>query len=188
MANYLTNDDVQNYGPDVVDFAQRASLHALAPELQRLEHQNSEMRQLLTRETKRGLHAELDRAIPNWRQLDLEPGWRDWLRGTHELSGVSRQQLLNDALERADAHRVITFFNGYLQTRHEQQPYRGSAAPSFTSGERPTYTRPQIAQLYEQHRKGAYRGREAEWARQEADIIAAAREGRILGAKDIAGR
>jgi len=29
--------------------------------------------------------------------------------------------------------------------------------------------------------KGAYAGREVEWARQEADIIAASREGRVSG-------
>jgi hypothetical protein len=44
-----------------------------------------------------------------------------------------------------------------------------------------TYTRPQIAQLYDKHHRGGYAGREAEWARQEADIIATAREGRGLG-------
>ena len=37
----------------------------------------------------------------------------------------------------------------------------------------------QIQALYEAHRRGAYAGREAEWARIDADIIAAAREGRI---------
>ena len=39
------------------------------------------------------------------------------------------------------------------------------------------YTRAQIAELYAAHRKGAYVGREAEWARQEADIIKAGSEG-----------
>jgi hypothetical protein len=34
-------------------------------------------------------------------------------------------------------------------------------------------------QLYAAHRKGAYAGREAEWAQQESYIIAAGREGRI---------
>jgi hypothetical protein len=50
-------------------------------------------------------------------------------------------------------------------------------------GDRPVcaYTRDQIAQLYAAHRKGHYAGREAEWARQENDIIAAGREGRTLG-------
>ena len=50
---------------------------------------------------------------------------------------------------------------------------------------RPRYTRDQIKQLYEMHRRGAYLSREAEWARQDADIIAAGREGRILGAGDL---
>jgi hypothetical protein len=42
--------------------------------------------------------------------------------------------------------------------------------------------------LYEQHRKGAYSGRETEWARQERDIIAAGREGRILNPVDVEGK
>ena len=55
-----------------------------------------------------------------------------------------------------------------------------SQAHSRTSSfGKPTYTRPQIQQLYDRHRKGGSAGREAEWARQEADIIAASREGRI---------
>jgi hypothetical protein len=43
------------------------------------------------------------------------------------------------------------------------------------------YTRTQIAQLYEAHRRGDYAGKEMQWRRQEADIIAAGREGRVLG-------
>jgi hypothetical protein len=41
------------------------------------------------------------------------------------------------------------------------------------------YSRSEIASLYSAHRRGAYAGREAEWARQEADLIAAGREGRV---------
>ena len=56
------------------------------------------------------------------------------------------------------------------------QRSRNTAAPS-----KRTYTRAQIQQLYEQHRKGAYAGREAEWNRIENDIFAAQREGRVQG-------
>jgi hypothetical protein len=45
--------------------------------------------------------------------------------------------------------------------------------------EKPLYTRAQLRQLYEQHRRGAFNGREAEWKRIDAEIIAAANEGRI---------
>jgi hypothetical protein len=41
------------------------------------------------------------------------------------------------------------------------------------------YTNEDIKRLYEAHRKGAYNGREDDWARTEADIFAAQREGRV---------
>ena len=49
-------------------------------------------------------------------------------------------------------------------------------------------TRAQITQLYSLHRRGAYAGREAEWARQEADFYTAQREGRVLGGFDVSGK
>jgi hypothetical protein len=36
--------------------------------------------------------------------------------------------------------------------------------------------------------RGAYRGREAERARQQSDIIAAGRKGRIVGGVDVGGK
>jgi len=56
------------------------------------------------------------------------------------------------------------------------------------SPNKPVYARAQIAQLYSLHRRGAYAGREAEWARQEADFYTAQREGRVLGGFDVSGK
>jgi hypothetical protein len=42
------------------------------------------------------------------------------------------------------------------------------------------FSRREIRELYEAHRKGAFRGKEMEWARLENEIIRAGREGRIL--------
>ena len=68
----------------------------------------------------------------------------------------------------------------------------GGAQPSSTRGHRasgkPIYTRDAIKQFYRAHQQSAYNGREAEWARQEADIIRASGEGRILGGVDVAGK
>jgi hypothetical protein len=77
------------------------------------------------------------------------------------------------------SNRVIAFFKGYQREAGQAsspQRSRNTAAPS-----KPIYTRAQIQQLYEAHRKGAYAGREAEWARQEADIFDAQKEGRVQG-------
>jgi hypothetical protein len=42
--------------------------------------------------------------------------------------------------------------------------------------------------LYEDHRRGAYVGREAEWARLEVDICRASGEGRVLNPVDVHGK
>jgi hypothetical protein len=92
---------------------------------------------------------------------------------------------LNDAVASGDERRLIAFFRGFQQqagadtghaTASQQAPSR--RMPMWSTGQR-TYTRAEIQRLYRHHAMGAYKDREAEWARQEADIIAAGREGRI---------
>ncbi|HEX6826825.1 MAG TPA: hypothetical protein VF077_10970 [Nitrospiraceae bacterium] len=205
--SYLTQEDVQNYGTDLVDFAQRAAVHAVAPHLQSIEQQNAELQRQLGVERRRRLDQAVELAVPNYREIDRNPDWHRWLLGIDVLSGRVRQTLLDEAIAAAQAPRVISFFRGFLQeattghngsVSHSLQanaprdaaiPLASLAAPGrarpATGGDasvppdRPMYTRALIKQLYEQHRKGAYAGREAEWNRQEADIIAAGREGRV---------
>jgi hypothetical protein len=205
---YLTQADVNQYGDELIDVTQRAALHAIAPHLMSLEQQNEELRTRLAKEARRVLDQAVELAVPNYREIDRDPRWHRWLLGIDVLSGRVRQQLLNEAISSAAAPRVISFFRGFLNeeaaTGHnESAPFShqpaapreaaidlvslaapGRARPA-TGGDaglppdRPIYTRAQIRDLYSAHRKGAYVGREAEWARQDADIIAAGREGRI---------
>lgn len=205
---YLTQEDVNNYGSDLVDFAQRAAVHAVVPHLQSIEQQNAELQARLAKEARRNLDQRVEMAVPNYREIDRDPRWHRWLLGLDIFSGRVRQQLLDEAISAAEAPRVISFFRGFLQEeqatghiesappslqaaapREAAVPLASLAAPGrarpATGGDasvppdRPMYTRALIKQLYEQHRKGAYVGREAEWSRQEADIIAAGREGRV---------
>jgi hypothetical protein len=111
---YLTEKDVQEYGPDVLDLAQRAALHAVTPNLSRLEDENAKLRRQLAEDRKRGLYQTLDAQIPDWRQIDNNPRWRQWLHLPDLYSGRIRQQLLNDAIQAADATRVSSFFRGFL--------------------------------------------------------------------------
>src|SRR5262245_54260765 len=80
-------------------------------------------------------------------------------------------------------------FNGSTLRLQSTLPLAGIPAPAAPVAvdrrKEEIYSREEIARLYEQHRRGAYRGREAEWRRQEADIIAAGREGRILNPDNV---
>lgn len=206
--NYLTDQDVENYGPELIDVTQRAALQAVQPQIQEVEQQNAALRKQLAIEARRRLDQAVELSVPNYKDIDRNPRWHRWLLGIDVLSGRVRQQLLNEAISAASAPRVISFFKGFQNeeaaTGHlepapsSQQPAapRDAAVPlaslaapgrarPATGGDtsfppdKPIYTRAQIAQLYRMHQKGAYTGREAEWARQDADIIAAGREGRI---------
>jgi hypothetical protein len=41
--SYLTREDEQNYGSDLLDVAQRAALHTISPLLDQLAQQNSHL-------------------------------------------------------------------------------------------------------------------------------------------------
>jgi hypothetical protein len=112
--------------------------------------------------------------VPNYREIDKDPRWHQWLQTPDPPSGRVRQRLLDQAIASATPHRVISFFQQFLQSGHTAQAtFHGQSA----SGR--TYTRAQIKQLYEHRRRGGYAGPEQAWAQQEADILRAA-EGRVL--------
>jgi hypothetical protein len=191
-ATYLTNEDVQNYGSDLLDVTQRAALDAVVPALQHLEQQNVELQRRLAVEARRNLDAAVERAVPNFREVDRDPRWHSWLSGVDILTGRARQVLLNDAIASTDAGRVAAFFRKFQSEVGDQSA--GAQASSTASNRtrsssgKQLYTRDQVKQLYRAHQQGAYAGREVEWARQEADIIRASGEGRILGGTDVAGK
>jgi hypothetical protein len=208
IPQFLTPEDEQNYGRDLLDVAQRAALQTVAPRLENLEQKNEELRRQLAREQRRQLDNAVEMAVPDYREVDRNPRWHRWLLGIDVLSGRVRQTLLNEAISAGAAPRVISFFKsflseevatGHVESASDFQPAPAPREPTIsltslaapgrarpaTGGvaslptDKPIYTRAQIKGLYEMHRKGAYTGREAEWARLEADIFAAQREGRF---------
>jgi hypothetical protein len=190
MPNYLTQDDVNTYGTDLIDLTQRAAHQALAPTLDFMQQQNARLQQQLAREAKARIDLALDAAIPNWQQIGQSQQFIDWLRQVDNLNGRPRQMLLNEATVRGDASAVIAMFKAYLADKWAagqggaQAPTQSRRMPEWSS-EKPVYTGAQIAKFYDQHRRGAYRGREAEWARQEQDFYLAQKEGRVIGGVQI---
>jgi hypothetical protein len=182
MANYLTQADVQNYGSDLLNVTQRAAMQAVEPHLQNLEAQNNDLRQRLAREQRHRLDQQVAAAVPNYQEIDRDPRWHQWLLEPDEFTGRPRQLLLNDAVASGNVSRVKAFFQGFQRAIGGSQNPSASQrhARSARSG-KPVYTREQIGKIYEARRKGAYAGREAEWARQEADIFDAQKEGRVQG-------
>jgi hypothetical protein len=190
MAQFLTQQDVDNFGPELLDVAQRAAAHVMGPHLMALGQENAELRNRLDQETRRNLNQQLDQQVPNWREIDQSSAWQQWLARPDPLSGVIRQTLLNNAIQQGHINRVVGFFRGFLQTGNDGSSYEMAhrardRARQFGSGQQ-TYTRQQIAKFYEQRRKGFYD--DQQWARLENEIVRAGAEGRISGGLDVNGR
>jgi hypothetical protein len=120
--------------------------------------------------------------------VDRDPRWISWLSGVDALTGRARQVLLDDAIASTDANRVAAFFQKFMREAGDTPASAAAPGRARSSSGKPIYTRSQVTQLYRAHQQGAYTGREAEWARQEHDIIRAGAEGRILGGTDVAGK
>ena len=176
---YLTQNDLDNYGHELIDVTQRAALQAVVPHLQNLEFQNAQLQQRLAIEARRRLDDQVARGVPDYQQVDRDPRWHRWLLGIDSLSGRVRQTLLNEAISHGDPHRVKSFFDGFKREVGSTQQAAAAAAPRSRSaplGTR-TYSRQQIADLYEKRRKGEFK--DDTWNKIEADIFKAQHENRI---------
>jgi hypothetical protein len=92
--------------------------------------------------------------------------------------------LLNEAIRDGNTWRVLAIFRAFMA----QHLPPGERPRRVAAQQQRVYSRQEIARLYSQHHKGAYKGREAEWQALERDIIAAGAQGRILNPVDVAGK
>lgn len=204
----LTDADVQTYGPELLDVISRAAREAVAPEIQNVAQQSRQVSQQLTRQGTAGLYQQLDEKVPNWKVINVDPRFKLWCRSHDVYSRQVRGKLLNEAFQAADAPRVIAFFEGFQNEEvatgnapaPQQQPQTpaprqaavqletlaapGRAKPAggdspASAADKPVFTRTEIATFYANVRKGAYAGRDADKARDEAAIFSAQREGRV---------
>lgn len=204
----LTQQDVDAFGAELIDFSKRAAQEAILPILEREREERRQLEQRLRTTQQKSIYDTLDQALPNWRQVNNHPKFHQWLRLRDIYSGHGRKALLDQAFKAADAPRVLAFFRGFLAEEQATRPApqdqpAGGAAPRQTamdlstlaapgrarpasgtetretSVSKPSFTRAQIAKFYDDVRKGAYRGRETEKSQYEREIFEAQAQGRV---------
>lgn len=206
---HISEDDVKNYGEELLSTVQRAALDAVEPALTTLQAENEQLRQRVTMQARQELYTILDERIPNWKQINTSPRFLAWLRSPDVYSGNVRGKMLHAAFQAASAPRVLAFFNGFIAEevatgqmaspepspqpqptapRTPTVPLASLAAPGRAKPatgdtqvpvDQPIYSRAQIATFYANVRRGMYNGREQEKATEEERIFAAQRDGRV---------
>lgn len=176
---------------------------------QRLMHVEGGNARLQEYTTGQQMEVALSRAVPDWEAINVNRDFLAWLAQRDPLSGEVRQNLLADAYGRGDTARTIAFFNAFknehtvvspaprgTQTVHtdaltasaDRLPLESLAVPGRSNlaapaplgaPEKRIWSPREIAQFFDQKRRGLWDHRPDDIARIETDIAAAGLEGRV---------
>ena len=206
----ITEQEANEFGPEMLDVMGRRAKETISPELAELRSMMQSLEQKVTgtvstiaKSAKQMMLDGLDRALPDWRQINLTPEFKQWLALQDPLFGVSRNSALQQAYAQNDTARVLAFFKGFVSelaaTTPDQAvvdpPAPAPAKPSLETlaapgrartsaqpnapAEKQIITTADIDAFYDAVRRGLYNGREAEKEALEQELFAAQREGRV---------
>ena len=210
--SHVTDKDVTDYGEDMVEFARRVTREEVVPLAQAVQQLMSRIDQLQgvvpvvqqvahqqAQNTHEKFYAALTARVPDWRTVNENPKFHDWLLSPDPLSGLQRQTLLTDAHNSLDLTRVVSVFemwkrengiapahqptaksNAASKLERQIAPGRASGTTPPSPSEKKQWTRQDITDFFRDKMAGKYKGREDEARKLESDIFLAQREGRVV--------
>jgi len=211
----ITEQDIEDYG-DSIDVMRRVSkeesnvsngriaqleqtiqqlksnFDGVAPRVEQLSQQQNQS-------AEHSFWSALESNVPDWKDINIDPEFQNWLLSIDPLTGISRQTYLEDAQSNFDVQRVSNFFSTWgenngkpraqkekadsqVQLEKQVAPGKGKSTGTPTSTGDQTYAPSDISQFYNDIKHGKYKGQDKERARIERDIFAAQRDGRIVTA------
>lgn len=198
----ITEQDKEAFGSDLLDLIDRATEAKIAgfrdreaqlqQEIAELKGKVGRVDESIGSNSKELFLERLAKHVPDWEALNVDQGFLAWLAEVDPVYGLPRQAALNSAYEALDAGRTAAIFKQFkamtapqqtqqarpnLQSQVAPTRSRTSPAPSTSAGDKRTFTQGEIAQFYDQWRRGFID--EAEAVRIEAEIAAATQDGRI---------
>jgi hypothetical protein len=131
--NLITEEDRANYGDELIDLARRAARETVTPELEQLRADNAKLTARVKSTGKREMFQQLDRDVPNWRQINVSAQFKNWLHLPNVYTGQPRGVTLKAAVDGVETPKVVALFRDFLaeanatgqivpQAQIEQQP------------------------------------------------------------------
>ena len=90
--------------------------------------------------TKESFYEALNKAHPNWEQIQGSEEFSGFIQLPDEFSGIPRWQLLKDAYNKLDSGRAIRFFDAFLNKTGSPASSTPSATASVTPASTPSVT------------------------------------------------
>lgn len=152
----IQDREVEEYGPELLDAAWRFTMQHLEPRLKQFEDRLAGMgskiseastaanaaRNSSVQSAREAMFEKLGVAVKDWRTLNDDPDFLEWLQKEDVFSGVTRQTLLTKAFERNDAPRVINFFHAFKAETTDTEHASGDENAAGVSPGAPAKTLP----------------------------------------------
>lgn len=189
----VSEKDEEAFGADLIDLTRRVMqeesgevIAALKEQVAQLQAQLQGVSQTAAVSVQDRFETRLSAAAPNWRKIDSEPAFIEWLQAS-----PTRHKLFAEAARAHEVQDVAYFFNEYEKThqsapapavdpRLEKQvaPGRSKAVPTPAKqpSDKKQWTRSEIADFMVNGKK---RYSPDEYTRLYKDVFAAQQEGRV---------
>lgn len=206
----VTSKDIEEYG-DSIDVMRRVTKEEVSAANRRIAELEQMIRQMHTSvvpkveqvaqrqamSAEQSFWADLSAVVPQWRDVNADSAFHNWLLEIDPMTGLTRQSYLEDAQRNLDSRRVANIFTAWqglsgqsvaqsprpapaTQLEKQVAPGRSRSSGATATDQPKTYSSTDIRKFFEDVRKGLYKGKEAERDRIERDIFAAQRESRIV--------
>lgn len=108
------------FGEDLVKFTREMAQAEADRRIAELKQSQQQVEQRVAQSENDRFFAQVDSAVPGWRDIDNDPAWLGWLQEYDPMLGAPRQAALEQAAANHDVARVAYLFNSF----------RGSRAPA----------------------------------------------------------
>lgn len=194
----FTPEDSDMVGDEAIELVKRASEKAIDPIKRELE----QLRQKSVRDNKAQLEeaskkeysiflAHLEKALPEYKSIDSDPGFITYLNNVDPVSGFIRKELFSRAEKSRDVGRVASFMLEYRdatqtksKTKSEKMeskitPTGNQSAAVPKEDKDKTLSMNSIREYYRDYELGKFKGREEERLQIERKIDEAFASGKI---------
>jgi hypothetical protein len=197
---FVTDEDVENFGEDMVDFQRRVASEVAAEYEVQINSLKEELAELKGTTEKRvaetSFESKLHRLVPDFADLNANPKWIEWLDEVDPVLRAPRRTVAQQAYANGDAEGVAYYVDMFknlnapvepapkAETKQELerqiQPTR-TASTNPTSQKGKTYTSAQVTSMFKKIATLNSTGKIDEANKLEAEIDSAYMQGRVVG-------
>jgi hypothetical protein len=117
----ITEAEENEYGTEFFQVVGKRAREEVEPvfedltnRLKRLEGRVDGVGSVIKQTQQMGLYETLADSVPEWKQINRSPEFKEWLSQPDPYSGRVKHEMLKEAFTGQDTNRVVNFFQGFL--------------------------------------------------------------------------